>query len=60
MFSRHKPLTTVVFMQLMGLKVVIIDFSNFLYYNIYRVVKSMPSLLRLGSCWIKVKTDIHD
>jgi len=43
MFIRHKPLTTVVFLQLVGLKVVIIDYVNLAYYNIFSAIKSMFS-----------------
>jgi hypothetical protein len=47
MFIRHKTLTTVVFLQLVGLKVVIIDYVNLAYYNILRVFKSMLSFAQI-------------
>ncbi len=55
MFIILKPLTTVVFLQIVGLKIVIIDYINLLYSNIFRVVKSMPYLLKLNCFEIQAK-----
>lgn len=47
MFFRLKTLTTVVFLQLVGLKVVIIDYINLVYYSILSAVKSMVSFAQI-------------